>query len=48
LYGWGSTAHGRLGGPVNAFDSAETVSGAKKYLAYKPVRLGKDSHAVRK
>lgn len=45
MYGWGSTAHGRLGGPVNAFDSAETVSGATKYLAYEPVRLGKHSPA---
>lgn len=48
LYGWGSTAHGRLGGPVDAFHSAETVSGAKKDLAYEPVRLGKDAPAVRK
>ncbi|NBD38707.1 MAG: hypothetical protein GVY10_09070, partial [Verrucomicrobia bacterium] len=45
MYGWGSTAHGRLGGPVNAFDSAQTVSGAQKSLAYEPVRLGKSTSA---
>lgn len=40
LYGWGSTAQGRLGAPVDAFHKIVLPSGSTQYLAYEPVRIG--------
>lgn len=40
LYGWGSTAQGRLGAPVDAFHKIVLPSGSTKFLAYEPVRIG--------